>query len=71
MSGAAWKQQLQLMASGFLDSHWKEEWPNDDWEQDLSDFTKELDAAINDCWIEFRDRKDADRLAAVMDARPE
>ena len=68
---ATWKRPLRLMAREFLDQHWEEGWPNDDWDQDLSEFTEALDAAIHDCWIEFRDRKNADRMAAVMDARPE
>ena len=68
---SAWKQQLALAASGFLDQHWVEGWPIDDWDQDLSEFTEALDAAIHDCWVEFHERKIADRMAAVMDARPE
>lgn len=64
---AAWKAQLALAASGFLDEHWEEKWPNDDWEQDLSEFTEELEGAIDDKWIEFRDRKNAVIAAAKED----
>ena len=67
---AAWKTPLALAASGFLDEHWPEEWPNDDWDQDLSEFTEALEGALADCWVEFHERKNADRTAAVMDARP-
>ena len=62
-----WKHQLALAASGFLDEHWYEEWPVDDWEQDLSEFTEALEGALADCWVEFHRRKFADLTAAVMD----
>ena len=68
---ATWKARLALAARGFLDEHWYEEWPIDDWEQDLSDFTEALEGALADCWVEFHRRKFADLTAAVMDARPE
>ncbi len=65
------EQQLERLARDFLDVHWDEDWPEGDWNKVHEEFTKELDIAIADRWIEFRDRKNADLKAAIMDARPQ
>ena len=66
----SWKQQLGRMAEAFLDEHWEEDWPDDDWDKDVKEFTEQAEGGLYDRWIEFRDQKNADRTAAVMDARP-
>ena len=68
---AAWPTRLRGVAADFLNEHWDEDWPWDDWDKEVGEFTTQLHGALQDAWVEFRDRKNADRMAVVMDARPE
>lgn len=61
-------------AEMFLEQNWSEDWDESDWEHTLSEWQAEMDAAIDDRWIEFRaetSRLALEHLQEAADVRRE
>ena len=51
---------IERLAQAYLEANWPDAWCDADgeyidWDNTLAQFTQELQAAIHDRWIEFRD----------------
>ena len=68
---------IERLAQSYLEANWPDAWFDADgeyidWDNTLAQFTQELQAAIHDRWIEFRDETSshepyAERRAAAIE----